>query len=81
MRPLSRVVGLIVALLLAPQACAAEPAFQPNAYHAGPQAFTLPFHSINDHIFIDGAVDGRRGKLMFDTGNPGSLAGSLRIDA
>ncbi len=41
---------------------------EPNAYHAGPGAFTLPFHLVNGHIFIDGAVDSRRGKFMFDTG-------------
>jgi len=30
--------------------------------------FTLPFYTFNGHILIDGAVDGRRGKFMFDTG-------------
>ncbi|NHQ88098.1 hypothetical protein HA050_18485 [Iodobacter sp. HSC-16F04] len=30
--------------------------------------FTLPFYLFNGHILIDGAVNGRQGKLMFDTG-------------
>ena len=44
------------------------PGFQPNDYLVGPEPFTLPFHLINGHIFIDGVIDGRRGKFMFDTG-------------
>ncbi|HWS28153.1 MAG TPA: hypothetical protein VN259_16450 [Xanthomonadales bacterium] len=63
------IAPLLSALLFASEPAAdAQPAFQPNAYHAGPAAFTLPFHLVNGHIFIDGAVDGRRGKFMFDTG-------------
>jgi hypothetical protein len=73
MRLLAVTTALIASLLCGPLFAsepppAAQPAFQPNAYHAGPGAFTLPFHLVNGHIFIDGAVDGRRGKFMFDTG-------------
>jgi hypothetical protein len=39
-----------------------------NAYRVDRARFTLPFHLLNGHILIDGAVDGRRGKFMFDTG-------------
>ncbi len=72
-----RLLGVTTALimpLLAGLLFAATPptdsqaAFQPNAYHAGPGAFTIPFHLVNGHLFIDGAIDGRRGKFMFDTG-------------
>ncbi len=44
---------------------------QASADEARPAAeagFTLPFYTFNGHILIDGAVDGRRGKFMFDTG-------------
>lgn len=44
------------------------PAFTPNQYRAMQPNFTLPFYLFNGHILIDGAVDGRRGKFMFDTG-------------
>ena len=32
--------------------------------------FTLPFHLIDGYIFIDGQVNGKKGKFMFDTGTP-----------
>ncbi len=50
-------------------AVAAPPgAYAFNAYLAPRPDFTLPFYSFNGHILIDGAVDGRRGKFLFDTG-------------
>lgn len=39
-----------------------------NEYLATMPHFTLPFYLFNGHIMIDGAVNGRRGKFMFDTG-------------
>lgn len=39
-----------------------------NEFLVGPPRFTLPFYLFNGHIMIDGAVNGRRGKFMFDTG-------------
>jgi hypothetical protein len=47
---------------------APPPAFTPNEYRVAQPNFTLPFYLFNGHILIDGAVDGRRGKFMFDTG-------------
>lgn len=40
----------------------------PGLASAADAGFTLPFYTFNGHILIDGAVDGRRGKFMFDTG-------------
>jgi hypothetical protein len=40
----------------------------PGLVSAADAGFTLPFYTFNGHILIDGAVDGRRGKFMFDTG-------------
>jgi hypothetical protein len=45
---------------------AARPAATP--FFADQTNFTLPFYLFNGHILIDGAVNGRQGKLMFDTG-------------
>jgi hypothetical protein len=42
--------------------------FSFNSYLSQTPHFVLPFHLLNGHILIDGAVDGRRGKFMFDTG-------------
>ena len=42
--------------------------FALNEYRASQSNFTLPFHLLNGHLLIDGAVNGRRGKFMFDTG-------------
>lgn len=39
-----------------------------NEYLDPQRHFTLPFQLIDGHILIDGAVSGRRGKFMFDTG-------------
>lgn len=33
-----------------------------------PAHFTLPFHLVNGYILIEGQVDQRRGRFMFDTG-------------
>jgi hypothetical protein len=46
----------------------AKPIFASNEFLVGPPRFTLPFYLFNGHIMIDGAVNGRRGKFMFDTG-------------
>lgn len=40
----------------------------PGLASAAEAGFTLPFYTFNGHILIDGAVDGLRGKFMFDTG-------------
>ncbi|MCX7207274.1 MAG: hypothetical protein NT086_15075 [Proteobacteria bacterium] len=48
------------------EAEAARPAAMP--FLADQTNFTLPFYLFNGHILIDGAVNGRQGKLMFDTG-------------
>ena len=45
-----------------------SPAVAFNEYRAGQPRFTLPFYLFNGHILIDGAVNGRAGKFMFDTG-------------
>ena len=42
--------------------------FTVNEYLTAKPHFTLPFYLFNGHIMIDGAVNGRRGKFMFDTG-------------
>jgi hypothetical protein len=44
------------------------PAGALNADLTGQPGFVLPFHLVNGHILIDGAVNGQRGKFMFDTG-------------
>ena len=46
----------------------AKPIFASNEFLVGPPRFTLPFYLFNGHIMIDGAVNGRCGKFMFDTG-------------
>ena len=43
-------------------------AFSFNEYLIAKPRFTLPFYLFNGHIMIDGAVNGRRGKFMFNTG-------------
>jgi hypothetical protein len=69
-----RLFGVLIAALLSGLLFASEPptrakaAFKPNAYQTSQAVFVLPFHLINGHIFIDGAVGGRHGKFMFDTG-------------
>ncbi len=58
-------------LFLAPPVSAAEDAgerFVPNAYQSGLLPLSLPFFSLNGHMLIDGAVDGKQGKFLFDTG-------------
>lgn len=47
---------------------AQSPTFTPNGHRVGLLDFTLPFYLFNGHILIDGAVNGRPGKFMFDTG-------------
>jgi len=42
--------------------------FSLNQYLVGQPQFTLPFHLFNGHMLIDGAVNGRAGKFLFDTG-------------
>lgn len=42
--------------------------FALNQYLLSQPQFTLPFHLFNGHILIDGAVNGRAGKFLFDTG-------------
>lgn len=39
-----------------------------NEYLVPQRRFTLPFQLIDGHILIEGAVNGRHGKFMFDTG-------------
>jgi len=41
-----------------------------NNYSDSKLDFTLPFHLIDGYIFIDGQVNGKKGKFMFDTGTP-----------
>lgn len=74
--------GLTAAMLLWIAAASAQPEndsgkdkqsatqaeFALNAYLAEQPSFVLPFHLVNGHILIDGAVNGRRGKFLFDTG-------------
>jgi len=58
-------------LFLAPPVSEAKDAgerFVPNAYQSGRIPFSLPFFSLNGHMLIDGAVDGKQGKFLFDTG-------------
>ena len=42
--------------------------FVHNQYLVSQQQFTLPFYLFNGHMLIDGAVNGRSGKFLFDTG-------------
>ena len=42
--------------------------FAHNQYLVSQQQFTLPFYLFNGHMLIDGAVNGRPGKFLFDTG-------------
>ena len=42
--------------------------FALNQYLVSQPTFTLPFHVYNGHMLIDGAVNGRAGKFLFDTG-------------
>ena len=42
--------------------------FDHNQYLVSQQQFTLPFYLFNGHMLIDGAVNGRPGKFLFDTG-------------
>ncbi len=44
-----------------------QPTFNFNQYLVAKPHFTLPFYLFNGHILIDGAVNGRRGKFLFDT--------------
>lgn len=39
-----------------------------NAYLSDRPSFVLPFHLVNGHILIDGSVNDRHGKFMFDSG-------------
>lgn len=58
-------------LFLAPPVSEAKDAgerFVPNVYQSGRLPFSLPFFSLNGHMLIDGAVDGKKGKFLFDTG-------------
>lgn len=41
--------------------------FAHNQYLVSQQQFTLPFYLFNGHRLIDGAVNGRPGKFLFDT--------------
>ena len=41
-----------------------------NNYSVDKLDFSLPFHLIDGYIFIDGQVNNRKGKFMFDTGTP-----------
>ena len=41
-----------------------------NNYAVDKSDFTLPFHLIDGYIFIDGQVNNKKGKFMFDTGTP-----------
>lgn len=47
---------------------ARKSAFALNQYLVSQPTFTLPFHLYNGHMLIDGAVNGRAGKFLFDTG-------------
>jgi hypothetical protein len=38
-----------------------------------PERISLPFHLIDGFILLDAEIEGKRGKLMFDTGNPNSF--------
>jgi hypothetical protein len=61
--------AVVSAALLAPCISFAQHAtFVFNDYLVSPPGFTLPFHLFDGHMLIDGAVNGRRGKFMFDTG-------------
>lgn len=44
------------------------PNFALDDYQVSQSHFTLPFHLFDGHMLIDGAVNGQRGKFMFDTG-------------
>lgn len=70
-------VAAVVWLAPPPASAAERPADGPqgegrayafNEFLVGQPRFTLPFYLFNGHILIDAAVDGRRGKIMFDTG-------------
>lgn len=41
-----------------------------NNYSVNQLDFTLPFHLIDGYIFIDGQVNNKQGKFMFDTATP-----------
>lgn len=41
-----------------------------NNYSVSKLNFSLPFHLIDGYIFIDGQVNNRKGKFMFDTATP-----------
>ncbi|STR45321.1 hypothetical protein [Iodobacter fluviatilis] len=60
---------VVAVVLITPSVFGAEPALLARTpYLSAPANFTLPFYLFNGHILIDGVVNGREGKLMFDTG-------------
>ena len=44
-----------------------------NQYLVSKEYISLPFHLIDGYILIDGEINDRKGKFMFDTGNPQGL--------
>jgi len=44
-----------------------------NQYLVSKEYISLPFHLIDGYILIDGEINNRKGKFMFDTGNPQGL--------
>lgn len=44
-----------------------------SQYLTSKKSISLPFHLIDGFILIDGEVNGKKGKFLFDTGNPEGL--------
>ncbi len=71
---LSAVVFLLASVALSANTNAQSHAANkpgPSKNYSGSQLdFTLPFHLVDGYLFIDGQVNGKKGKFMFDTGTP-----------
>ncbi len=52
----------------APTLAAEVPVEPGKPSRVGPPNFTLPFFLLNTHIMIDGTVNGKKGRFLFDTG-------------
>jgi hypothetical protein len=73
-------LGLLTLLLNAnAQSHTANKISPSNNYSDSKLDFTLPFHLIDGYIFIDGQVNGKKGKFMFDTGTPFAFFLNLKL--